>query len=65
MPIGTDLIRQSFTIEEVVGLQNFTATFDKSDINLGDVDRTIDDLIVTPDWVKVIDAASNALEILK
>jgi hypothetical protein len=57
----TDLIYLSFSNEEIILLQEFTRTYSELDANLGEVDRTIDELLDNPNWIKVIEAAAEVL----
>jgi hypothetical protein len=62
LPHGTDLIRRSFSSIELIALAKFTAIFEGLDHSLGNVDRTIDELLDNPDWLKVVEAAAEVLD---
>jgi len=62
LPNPTGLIKQSFSVAEIAVLQKFTEKFDGLDQKLGDVDRTMNELLKNSDWLQLTQAASEAVD---
>ncbi len=58
----TSLYRAAFSETELAALKSFAATYESSDRELGQNDRSIDDLLETPAWSRLVHAARRTVE---
>jgi len=60
VPPRDELLQGAFNSTECAALERFSKTFEEADKELGEIDRSIDDLLALPAWRSVMKAAAEA-----